>query len=93
MSAYPHVYGADTTRVSYYVDDKFITSSDSAPYTANIPISGGSTLKVEAEGNNGHTVTKVYGINGKKAEGFGFNDTDGLSEVSLAELKRCLIRV
>ena len=88
VSAYPHVYGADTTKVSYYVDDKFITSADSAPYTANIPISGGSTLKVEAEGSNGHTVTRLYGINGGKAGGFGFNDTDGLSETSLAELKK-----
>lgn len=87
LSAYPHVYGADTTKVVYYVDDSFVTSSETAPYTVSIPL-GGNTLKVVAEGSNGKTVTRTYSINGAKVSDGSFNDTSGLSEVQLDGLKK-----
>lgn len=91
LSAYPHVYGADTVKVVYYADDEFVTSSESAPYTAEISLNGVSTIKVDAEGSNGHIVTKVFKVSDGEISDEDdslFNDIDRLAPEQSENLKK-----
>lgn len=80
IGAYPHLYGADSINVEYYVDDNWVTTVSAPPYIAELDLSNAKRLRVTASGGNGETITKEYNIDGAvSAE----NDLDGLNDVQL----------
>lgn len=64
LSTYPHLYGADSVKVEYYLDGNFYHSSSVAPYTVTLDdVAGNHTLTVKAVGSNGAEQTREYRLN------------------------------
>jgi len=83
LGTYPHIYGADTVQVDYYIDNVLYKSTDQVPYKVDFEnITGTRMLRVVATGNNGSTMEKSYTIiSSKQPEGADvFTDTALLSE-------------
>lgn len=60
VSCYAHLYQADLESVTYYIDNRYMTSSNQIPYTAMIDASGYSgshRLKAVAKFKSGKTLT------------------------------------
>ncbi len=82
IGTYPHLYGADSITVDYYLDGQWYHSSKTPPYRADFSgIKGKHTLHVVATGSNGNVIEKDYIINSNtKATGTAdFSDTSALS--------------
>ena len=94
LSAYPHIYGSDYTKVTYYLDDTAAASSDTVPYTVQLSLAGAHKLTVTAQGSTGEQVTREYSITGTGStdtptdDNSLFNDTSSLSEVQKNALKK-----
>lgn len=66
VSSYVHLYKEDISQVNYYIDDNYVATSNSLPFTAYIDASGYSgthTLKAVATGTNGSSVVSERTIN------------------------------
>lgn len=88
VSAYPHLYGADSIKVNYYLDDNFVTSSEQAPFTKEISTLGASKLTVIAESNNGQSITKEYVINNQISPESELESLNDIQREYLSEIKK-----
>lgn len=61
VSVYPHLYGADSITVDYYLNGQWIGTSKEAPYSVTLPNAAG-TLRVTATGNNGSVTDREYTV-------------------------------
>lgn len=69
VSAYPHLYGADSITVDYYLNDQLVASATEPPFTAEIFCEAGThRLKVTAKGNNGIFRTRNYTVYGQEPD-------------------------
>ncbi|MBR3576058.1 MAG: S-layer homology domain-containing protein [Clostridia bacterium] len=83
LGAYPHIYGADTVKVDYYLDGALYASTREIPYKADFEnITGTRSLKVVATGNNGAVMERNYTVvSTLQPEGAdAFSDTAALSD-------------
>ena len=84
LYAYPHLFGADSVTVTYYIDNNQVGRATEPPYKVQITgLRGAHTLKVVANGSNGSTMSKEYTITGnapaERADDF--SDSSSLSAV------------
>ena len=89
LSSYPHIYGAESVTVDYYIDGNLAVSSSTVPYTVDISgISGTHTLRVTARGSNGRTAEKSFSLNSttKTNTHCDFSDTSQLLSVQKSAL-------
>lgn len=83
LGAYPHIYGADTVKVDYYLDGALYASTSEIPYEVTFEnITGTRSLKVVATGNNGAVMERNYTVvSTLQPEGAdAFSDTAALSD-------------
>lgn len=83
VSVYPHLYGADSITVDYYLNGQWIGTAKEAPYTMTIP-KGGGTLRITASGNNGSVIDREYTVSVDESRGFG--DIDSLNATQIHAL-------
>lgn len=83
LAVYPHLYGADSIIVDYYIDGQFAHSAKTPPYRADFSgVKGSHTLHIVATGSNGNVIEKDYTLknNFKAEKADDFSDTASLSE-------------
>lgn len=83
LAVYPHLYGADSIIVDYYLDGQFMHSAKTPPYRADFSgIKGSHTLHIVATGSNGNVIEKDYTLknNFKAEKAEDFSDTANLNE-------------
>lgn len=93
LAAYPHLYGADTVSVRYYMDGSLVSSASAVPYTVTLSdIQGTHSLRVEAVGSNGAVTERTYTLQSvqKPENAEDFSDTAALSAVQKAAVDTVL---
>lgn len=72
VNTYVQVFGKDNFNVSYYIDGKWVASSNTMPYTKTLDMSacaaGNHTLKVVAEADGAEVYSKTYTVTGAGAQ-------------------------
>ncbi len=89
LYSYPHIYGAGSVTVTYYIDGEWKHATSEMPYKADFRgLSGTHKLTVTAKGDNGVKKTREYTLVAKAQAGYGgFYDVSGLTAAQDAALR------